>query len=645
MQKVETTNKLDDFFKKHRWKFVVFSIIIGSILSALLFDLKLSTGGDDSNYILSAQKFINGENFPTWHGSFYPIFLSFFIRIFGINILILKILSYIMIIIQLFVIYYAFRKKIPWTVLVLTMIFSSVCLEILYFGGQTYSEALYMLLQISTIAAFYKLYDKQNSNPNISQKKLWKEWITFGFLIFLSAQTRNIGWSLLIASILFFLLDKKKINALFSLISFLIFFIPYNIYKMIFWNIKNAGFEGQFKRMFWINPYNANDGIISFNNLISRTWDNANLYFSKHFLIILGWKETTSTNTIITLVIILILISSFIIIAQKRKPLLFVTFYTYIAIAITFITQQVMWDQVRLISIFVPLIIIIISTAFWDYFIPKNKKHHQFIIILFFLLIIIPTFTKTINIAKKHYPILKANLQGDDLYGYTTDWQHYLQIAKWTAENIPENEKVACRVPGLAFVYGNGREFEGIYNFKSYNIDNVLDTLERKYKNNYVFDYTEDKQNINSLFPFFKYISSIINLYNGTQYIIISMNDSINKEFTPILTNSNIIYYKLDNLKNITTINKSDNYAVYPDTLLEYLTERNIDFLISANIRKDPTQKTNEFITTIHLYIYFLELKYPGMFNLVWQAGSDNDEPATLFKINYNVQTHGRASQ
>lgn len=630
--------KIEVFFTKHRWKFFAIGFLLTAIFTALLFDLRLSTGADDSNYILSAQKFIDGEAFPDWHGSFYPIFLSFFIRFFGINIFLLKFISYLMILTHFVVIYFAFRDKVPWTLLILTLIFSAVSLELLYFGGQTFSEALYLILQISSIAAFYKLYDSFDEKPKANLVKHWKEWFVLGFLIFLLTQTRNVGWSMLVAVVVFFLMQKKFVRILFAIGSFLIFYLPFNLYKKIFWNLSGAGFESQFEKMFWINPYDVNEGTINFKDMLIRIWENANLYFSKHLLMVMSWKETTSVNSINTILIIIILLFAFWATFKYRKELFFVVLYIYTAIAVTFITQQSMWDQIRLITIYVPFIVLIVTTAFWDFFKNRSKNKALLALPIIWLLIIIPSVLKTADISNKHYPILKANIEGDKFYGYSPDWQHYLEMIEWTKNNIPQENTIGCRVPGMAFIYGGGRKFEGIYNFKSNSVNQIVNELEHdSLKTHYAFNFYNEGENFYVLYPFYKYISAIINQSNGVQYVVISVNDSVKKEFVPILQNSNTKPFLINDLKQNLTNNLVNDYAVYPDTLLNILRNKNINYLIAANFRLNPTENTGEIITTIHRYIFFIEIKYPGIFNLIWQEGNNYDEPAMLLKINYNM--------
>src|SRR4030042_4553512 len=102
------------------------SIFLTVVLGIYLFDVKISSGGDDSDYILSAKKFMEGREFPSWHGSFYPIFLSLPYLIFGFNLVVFKITSFIFIIGHLIFLYLAFRHRMPSLLLSLILLCISV---------------------------------------------------------------------------------------------------------------------------------------------------------------------------------------------------------------------------------------------------------------------------------------------------------------------------------------------------------------------------------------------------------------------------------------------------------------------------------------------------------------------------------------
>lgn len=637
VSKEEKQNQIESFFEKHKIKILVVSLVTATLFSILLFDIKTSTGEDDAWYLLAARKFLDGVSFPSWHGSLYPIFISFFLKIFGFKLMLFKLLSFVMIIAHLYVFYFAFRTKVPWANLMMTLLFTSVCIEILYFSSQTYSEAFYLLLQIGTFAAFYKIYDTEK---NTSDKIFinWKQWLFFGLMMFLLTQTRNVGWAIIIAASIYYLSEKKFRQILASWGSFLVFYLPYSLYKFIFWSSGGIGVEGQFEKMFWINPYNKSAGFETFHGFIIRFIENSKLYLSKHFFIILGWKSSSETSLFVTILVYFTFLFALVIIYKKRRELLFPTLYIIIALLVTFISQQTMWDQNRLILIFIPIIVLLLLTALSD-FLAKYKLPLLGIIPVFLLfLMIMPSLSKSIKATKLNSEVLKANIAGDKLYGFTPDWRHYIEMVEWSSQNIPKKEIVACRKPGIAFVYGNGRNFFGIYSIKIYQIDEVLDNLKKaeSHKYHYAFEYNRKDAKFAQLYPFFNDISAIVNQQNGKQYLVFSLNKAQDEMFKPMLTNSGLPDYSIEKLNQMLSKDNKNDYAVYPDSLLNYFEKNKVDYLILASLRANPKMKTTNYINTIHRFVHFIGIKYPGIFIPVYQTGSDEDEPTSLIKIDYS---------
>ena len=625
--------KIDSFFRKYRWIIIIFSLIITSIFTALLFEFKVSIGGDDSTYILSANNFIRGVSFPDWHGAFYPIFLSFFLKIFGLKLILFKFLSFVMIVVHLFLFYLTFRKRVSWAVLLLTILFLSVCSELLYFGSQTYSEALFLLLQILVFASFYRICDSSEQKEN-GFFNFFGQWIFFGLSMFLLVITRNIGWIMLFSAILYFVIIKQYKKSIKTAFSFLVFYIPFFIYKVIFWGTKTVGLEGQFGKMFWLNPYDRNEGLESFGGFIKRFFVNSEQYLSTHLLNIFSWSDTSEKNILFTIVVYLILAFSGFIVAKRVKQLLFPYIYLVLALVTTFFSQQIMWNQLRLVLVFVPFIVMIFAESLWKFSEKKKFRILKIAALVFLFSLIIPSTIKTINRSKKHFPVLKANMQGNKFYGFSEDWKNYLKMTEWVASNIPEKSVVACRKPGMAFIYSQGRTFAGIYTVPTIQIDEVFGRIEKQATTFHFFiDFQIVGDNLFALYPYFYYISTIINKSDGRQFITFSIDEKNVHTFYSAVTTAGINPLNLDDMKVLFAQREYNDYAVYPDSLLNFLQNKDIDYLIMAHLRMKPDKKTNLFITTIHRYIYFIEMKYPGIFDIVWQIGDDNDENSVLIKI------------
>jgi len=85
----------------------------------------------------------------------------------------------------------------------------------------------------------------------------------------------------------------------------------------------------------------------------------------------------------------------------------------------------------------------------------------------------------------------------------------------------------------------------------------------------------------------------------------------------------------IQSLKSLT-----GDYAIYvPEQLLEYLKKANVKYLLIASLRANPNENTGNIITTLHRFVYFIQLKYPTIFRSINTIG--DQENAQLIEINY----------
>src|ERR1700722_5632088 len=102
---------LNNWFDKREKNISIFIFICSGLFSILLFQARMDIGGDDSGYLERAYDFIHKGIFPSYQGPLYPIVLSIFMIPFGINIIILKILSLLFNIVGLYFFYRAFKGR------------------------------------------------------------------------------------------------------------------------------------------------------------------------------------------------------------------------------------------------------------------------------------------------------------------------------------------------------------------------------------------------------------------------------------------------------------------------------------------------------------------------------------------------------
>ena len=630
--------RTDIFFAKYA-TYLLWGIVTVTILfSLLLFDLKVSLSGDDSGYIFAAKQFLAGKKFPSEHGTFYSIFLSFFMYIFGSKLFLFKIISMILITTYLIIFYYALKKFISPTILFIVLLSFSVNSELLYYSSQTYSEALFLFIQACTFLAFFKLEETFEIDNKNSVKNHWKLWLILGFLMFLQSITRSIGFGMVLTLLFYFCLNKKILHAIYSTTSFLIFYIPFLIYKYIFWKENTIGVENQLEGGFSINPYKTGQGAETLSGIIQRFFINSELYLSKNLLIIIGFKDkfTTKTNSFITILIFLIFFASLWFAFKKNKKVLLLLLYIGISLSATFVTLQIFWDQSRFILVYAPLILICLGYILYE--ITQNERFikYQSLVFIGLLFLILFPLAKTIKQIKLHNPILTQNLSGNLLYGYTPDYIHYIELCKWTTGNIDKSKRIGVRKPDIAYIYSN-KEFFGITKIPCISVDSI----KKLNKTNlcYIAININNRKNFkynDSVLCFRNHIISIVSQESGTVYGIFELTKTESIHLKKILKDNSIEFF--DNLtllhKNLKNTTEND-YIVYPDSLLDYLKCNKIDYLVNANLRFDVTQKTNHTINTINLICFYIDVKYPGVFDIIHQEGLNDDEPAFLYQLHY----------
>ena len=626
-------SKLNSYFNKRQKPVFIVSVILTVVFGLLLFDPKVSAGGDDSSYILKAFWFIKKFNFPTFQGPLYPILLSPFILIFGVNVTILKGLSLIFILGHLYFFHITFKNKIPGFLHVSILIILSVSSSYLYFSYQTYVEAFYLFVQSLGIWYFVKTFVDNDENE-FNLKKDYKKYLYTGLFILLAGLTRSVGYAMLGVIIMYFIFYKKWKHILPVTGSFGLFYIIYSVLKKIIWGISGSDFQSQGSGLIYKNYYNHAEGKEDLAGFFQRLIDNSQLYLSKHLYVFLGLREKIVGMKPVgwlTIITILLFAVSLILLYKRNKHAFLASLYSGALCFITFIMVQKSWDQDRLIIPYFPLIMVSLFSGLYFLLKFNQLKKLQFLLPILIIIIIFSSFTTSVKLSKEN-----SKLKGP-WYDLTPDWVNYIKCSRWAAKNVPEEANIASRKPSISFIYSKGREFTGLYSFNTLNTNEVFMGLP------------------------------------DSLYIVVSYNNIFNKEIPPqlqflcrqnmafILNNNGQLTgvfnpkdaqkeYILQNLKKLSVDyslsprdfisekqgNLSNSYTVSPDSLVNYFRKRDINYVIKASLRINPYVKTNRTINTVERYLVFIEQKYPGIFEKIIQMGDDNNEPASLYYINYS---------
>jgi hypothetical protein len=637
--KRDLLDSLDAFFEKRLNFFFWFGLVLTVIFSLFLFDVKVGPGGDDSAYILRAFDFVHGFKYPSFQGPLYPIVLSPFVAIFGINLLVLKFLSTIFIAVAAIFFYKSFRNRIPASLLVISFFLLSFNYYLLYFASQTYNEAFFLMLQAIFFYFTFKYFFSDIIVPKI------KHYAIVGFLLFLMSLTKNIAFASVIA-FFGFLLITGKWKALLNLTgSFLLFFLSWEGLKRIIWKESTVQFSSQGNSLLYKDFYNPSRGKEDLMGFFQRIIDNGNLYLSKHFYKFLSLRSEESNDILpflTVIIVMLIIVGLFWAFRNKNKILLFVGIYLVSILLFTFLILQKQWDQWRLIIIIFPLMLLFILSTIYYTFKSESFKSLQFLLPVFSIILFLTTFNTTSKSVKLQSDILSKNLEGNILYGLTPDWQNFILMSKWAAKNTPPEYMIASRKPDISFIYGE-RKFYGISKVPTMDIDSII---RKNNPDSLVYTIFHIKKLAESQARAdLKYRGYLQGVISGTfsfgstevdesNYIgIYALPKDKLQEMRKDPQIKNIVKEEPDVLGWVNKLKKenADIAIVQPDYLYSLLKKSKVKYALLASLRLNPNINSGSIITTIHRYMYFIQLKYPDAFNEIQTIGTE--EKCSLIEI------------
>lgn len=461
--KLTLLSKLDKYFEDRQqmtlWMTMIFTFLFG----LLLFEPKVSTGGDDSMYINRAYNFIKKDTFPTFQGPLYPIFLGLIIYLVGMKLIVFKFISLLCLAGSQWFTFKLFRNYLSPFILFVFFLLVSTSSAILYYGSATYNESFYLVIQSIFLYYFVKSFiNKEEEAFNF--KNDIREIILTGALLFLLAITKNIGLVAVIAVVFYFLILKKWKSALMVIGSFGLFMILFKIVKTTFWDIKDIQISGQLSTLLTKVPYKIDSGTEDAFGFFMRLVENSWVYLGYHFVNIFGMAPDAYIDESIfaTVFIYAVFIYGFIVFFKKSRFWLFIGLFLSISFGSTFLILQTYWIQERLIIVFTPLLLAYLLHALYFLFYGK-LRNYSIVFIVFLGFMVAANLLRTFSKIPLQVRVNTAYIAGDTYYGFTEDWANYLKMTKWTSDNLGEDAFVACRKPGMAFVYGDGKDFYGIF--------------------------------------------------------------------------------------------------------------------------------------------------------------------------------------
>ncbi len=388
------------------------------------------------------------------------------------------------------------------------------------------------------------------------------------------------------------------------------------------------------------NPYDKSQGSEDLSGIIVRFFENARLYLSKHFMIGIGLHDPGSTDKswFVTLLIAAIFLIALFYSFRKKSILLFISLYLGAAITATFISLQQSWDQMRMIVIYIPMLLLLLAWGVQQF---SERKGFAFLTVLlpfFLVFVFFKTLGHSVEKMKVNQKVLAKNLSGNLYYGFTPDWQNYLLMSRWVGEHIPDTAVVASRKPSMSFIYSNGRDFYGMYRFPSYEPRELVNGIKSKIGDMLVIPNSEfDKSFPPAVRISLKQAAVAYVAEGSTLYGLYEMKEPMGSALKKASADFKVSSFTTDSLLNRVKVSEQKCFAVSPDSLINTLKKNRVSYVIVASLRANPNMNTGNIINNIQRYLYFVEQKYPGILTLVHQIGDNAGEPAWLYKLDYNT--------
>jgi hypothetical protein len=448
----------------------VTAVIIYLFFSFFTFSLRISEGGDDSTYIIRAISFLEEGKFPQFQAPLYPLILASFIAVFGTRIVILKLSSWVFLSLSIFLLGKAMYNRVSaitfWGI-ILALIVNH---HFLYFGSQTYSEAFFMALQSLFLLYFFRTSEKYE-NRAIPVGNAF----AISVLLLTLYLTRTLAIVAVPAVVLFFFIRGQKKAAWMTILFFPLLLATFIGLKTIIAGNTTGG-DSQLHTLLMEHPYDASQGRETIGGFFERFAQNSNIYLSKHFVILTGFKNAMSLSKqpLVAILLYAWFITGMIRFYRNNPYLLFIGIYLIFMLGTTFFALHTLWDQARLIIPFYSLMIIFLIETIISYTSGSKAVWKQKIPAILLAFTVLLSTAQTVK--QTDFSAIVKNISGDRYYGYTPDWQNYLKMVEFASQNLPESY-IACRKPNIARLTAGGKEFYGIYRFDSQNADTLISQL------------------------------------------------------------------------------------------------------------------------------------------------------------------------
>jgi hypothetical protein len=487
LEKSQATRQLYDrlnrWFEHNNYRWLIIVLAVGLVSSISSFDIKPSVDGDDTSYVLSAMNIIHSGQLPVgFRTPGYPMVLSLFIWLFGLNLVIVKATSLLFFLGIIISIFFVFRNRLQPIVLSSVLLLTAVNPLLLKYSHQTFSEILFTLLLVWTIHYILLAGEKES--------------LMFVLLaaVFTMAcfYIRIAGVTVAGAAVVFLAYQRRwKQLAVYAILCALLY-SPIKIHE---WASGSSAF-GQASILMLKNPYNTTEGLETLSGFVGRFINNIVNHVNYQIPTALGIPMPQELGAADgqfmpgASAFFGILISSVVLIGciapifdKPQSMLAFLGFFVLTYGAFISVALQNVFATPRMLLPVVPFLSIATLEGFrilgnrWSN--GKNtdgvSTRAKTLIVIAITGLAAANIIGTKQLIDENYPILKSNIGGNEFAGFTEDWENYLRISLWIKSHLPiQSTGIICRKPELFLLYAGNYNVYGTYKIDQTNPDSII---------------------------------------------------------------------------------------------------------------------------------------------------------------------------
>ncbi len=427
-------------------RFLLLFLFIYIILSILLFDPKLFTGGDNAVYIILAESIARGRGYNNIHlpdesphtkyPFGFPLMLSLLLLLFGSEVIVFKLLVLATGVGSCYFMYrigqLLFKEKIN----LIMPFYLSLPIFIIY-GVQILSETPFLCFSLGALYFFMRARADRESFYYLSLI-----FATYAFFI------RTAGITLIIGMMGFLLLKKQYKYSVIFILLFIAVSVP--------WQIRNSNIPSDASYIDLLlakEPLQIELGRVNLFDILSRLWEN----FIFYSFTILPKTLLPILHSSVSLSIAGLIFSGIMLIGFLKR------IEKWSAIELYFVLSMVIllawprrWSSERFLLPILPLLIVYLFFGIRWLSDRVNFKYLfeglTAILVLVNIVAIILTAKITIRDNIEYF-------RGDVYAGYEYDWRRYFETIDWVKENVPEDKIIMARKPEFVYLLSGHKSF------------------------------------------------------------------------------------------------------------------------------------------------------------------------------------------